>query len=253
MGKRSRPTKAQEVFSDDKSEQIIEKNRRQKKILNHNLKLKHVEALTDNQDKIIHSYFQEQNLLIHGSAGTGKSFLALYLALNDLIAGRYKKIIICRSAVSSKDLGFLPGTLEEKLAIYEAPYEDIVNDLLQRGDGYKLLKEKGSIEFVSTSFLRGLTFDNTLIFFDEAQNATVHEISSLMTRIGEGSRIICSGDTKQDDLQNIGKKQVSGFQSMIKIAYAMKSFDVIEMTINDIVRSGFVKEFLLARYNLGLD
>lgn len=250
MAKRSRRNRQQDFEQDNEQ---VEPNRRQKKILNHNLKLKYIEPITDNQEKIFNSYFSDKNVFIHGVAGTGKSYISLYLALNDLLQGHFKKIIICRSTVSLREVGHLPGTLEEKLSVFEEPYRAIVDDLFQRKGAYDLLKTKGSIEFMSTSFLRGLTFDNSFIFVDECQNMNSAELHTIFTRVGEGSRLIVAGDRQQNDLEFQKKKEVSGIENMLKIAKAMNCFDVIDMKLEDIVRSGFAKQYLITKYNLGLE
>ncbi len=257
MGRRSRKAEI-----DHNPENILDeilneedKNRRQIKILNHNFKLQAIKPLTENQKKVFLSYNEGQHLLLCGCAGTGKTFLALYLALSDLLAGHCQKIIVVRSAVSSRDQGFMPGTLLEKMSVYEIPYKEIVSELCgDRKDVYDLLKKKGYIDFMSTSYLRGLTFDNAVIILDEVQNLTDHEISSVLTRVGQDCRVVLCGDFKQDDLKLSGKRwQESGINNMFQIARAMRSFDLIEFGINDIIRSGFVKEYILTRVFLNID
>jgi phosphate starvation-inducible protein PhoH len=246
MGKRSRKSAPQV--------DIEEPNRRQKKILNHNLRLSELKPLTKNQEKVFHSYFSGKNVIMTGCAGTGKTFVGLYLALNDLMQGLAKKVVIVRSAVSTRDQGFLPGTIVEKMSMYEQPYKNIVSDLMNnRKDAYELLQKKDALEFMSTSFLRGLTIDDAVIIIDEAQNLSDHELSSVLTRVGHNTRIIVCGDTYQDDLKHLGKKsQTSGLLSLLICANYMKSFDIVDFDIEDIVRSGFVKEYLLARMKAGL-
>jgi len=213
------------------------------------LKLKAVKPLTENQEKAFHSYFSDKNLLLYGCAGTGKTYIALHLGLTDVIRGLYKNIVLVRSAVGSRDIGFLPGTIAEKIALYEVPYKDMVADLCQRPGAYDLLKEKDVLSFMSTSFLRGITLDQSVIIIDEVQNMTDHEISSILTRVGEGSRVIICGDFRQNDLSINGKKnQESGMEQLLKTCQRMKSFDLIEFQIKDIVRSGFVREYIIARY-----
>ena len=215
--------------------------------LRRSLNLKDIKPKTDNQEQAFCSYFQNQNLFLCGVTGTGKTYIALYLALNDLIRGEYNKIMIVRSMVQTRDIGFLPGTYEEKLRIYENPYEDMVNDLTERGDSYATLKKKGLLQFMSTSYVRGLTFNKTLMILDEAQNLTWHEIMSVLTRLGEKSRIIICGDLNQDDLSNNSRRRdVTGFQTLCDVVKCMKTFDIIEFSKNDIVRSGFTKDFIVA-------
>lgn len=214
--------------------------------------LRQVKPLTDNQTKTFEAYDAGKNLVLSGSAGSGKSFLALYLALKDVLAfgSYYKKIIIIRSAVPSRDLGFVPGTLEEKSKIYQEPYMNIVNELVGRGDAWHFLFNKQIIEFQTTSFLRGLTFNDCIIIFDEFQSATFHEIDSVLTRVGENCRFVLCGDHAQNDL-NI-KKEKSGFIDAVNILSNISETERIQFTIDDVVRSGFVKDYLREKERLGL-
>jgi phosphate starvation-inducible protein PhoH len=214
--------------------------------------LKQIKPLTDNQQKTFDEYDKGNHLVLSGSAGSGKSFLALYLALKDILeAGSYyRKIIIIRSAVPSRDIGFVPGTLEEKSKIYQEPYMNIVNELVQRGDAWHFLTNKEIIEFQTTSFLRGLTFRDCIIIFDEFQSATFHEIDSVLTRVGENCRFILCGDYAQNDLNN--KKEKSGFQDAVKILQKLKDIGQVNFTIDDVVRSGFVRNYLMEKEKLGL-
>lgn len=235
----------------DAKEKEEERYRRQKKLVKHNLKtLKSIKPITKNQEKAFHSFFSEKNLLLYGFAGTGKTYIGLYLALNELIKGNHRKICIVRSAVNSRDIGFLPGTIQEKIALYEVPYREMMKDLLERGDGYDLLKSKHTLEFMTTSFLRGITIDDAVIVVDEVQNMTDHEISSILTRVGQNCRVILCGDFMQDDLKinSRGKNQESGMEILLDTVKRMGCFDCIEFQIEDIVRSGFVKEYIIARH-----
>lgn len=254
MGRRS---KQKELAQQEVAfiEEVHDEYRRQKKILKHNFKLTDVQPLTDNQELAFHANGQGQNLCLYGVAGTGKTFLAAYFALSDLMCGNAKRIIIVRSAVTTRDQGFLPGTLQEKMSMYEEPYRDAFSALCNgRRDVYDLLKKKDYLEFMSTSFIRGLSFDNAIIVVDEVQNLTDHEINSVLTRVGNNSRVILCGDSRQNDLKMTGKKtQESGFDNLIKVAKKMSCFSLIEFNVRDIVRSGFVKEYIIARLNLGID
>ena len=216
-------------------------------------KLKKVEPLSKNQGIAFNEYNDGQHLILSGSAGSGKSFLAMYLFLNEMLNedSFYEKIIIIRSAVPSRDLGFVPGTLEEKSKIYQEPYMNIVNELVCRGDAWQILKQKDVIEFQTTSFLRGLTFKNSLVFFDEFQSATFHEIDTVLTRIGENSRFIFCGDYNQNDLVN-KNRETSGFEKASQILSLIKSVSHVKFTIEDIVRSGFVKKYLTAKEKLNV-
>jgi len=214
--------------------------------------LKTIKPLTENQQKTFDEFFDGQNLVLSGSAGSGKSFLALYLSLKEILesGSYYKKIIIIRSAVPSREIGFVPGTLEEKSKIYQEPYMNIVNELVQRGDAWHFLINKQIIEFQTTSFLRGLTFRDCIIVFDEFQSATFHEIDSVLTRIGENCRFVLCGDFAQNDLNN--KKEKSGFQDAVKILSNIQDVKQIRFTIDDVVRSGFVRSYLIEKERQGL-
>jgi len=214
--------------------------------------LKRVKPLTENQERTFEAYEEGNHLVLSGSAGSGKSFLAMYLGLKDLLddASHYNRIIIIRSAVPSRDLGFVPGTLEEKAKIYQEPYQNIVNELIGRGDAWHFLMNKQIIEFQTTSFLRGLTFRDCIIVFDEFQSATFHEIDTVLTRIGENCRFILCGDYNQNDLNN--KKEKSGLNEAISILERINNVTRINFGIQDIVRSGFVKEYLTVKEKLNL-
>lgn len=248
MGKKSR--KHEKInLQDETIEAENEKNRRQKKLINHSLKLHHIKPKTDNQEKVFRSWFEGKNVLMSGFAGTGKTLLALYLSLNDLFKGHYKKIIICRSAYPVREIGHLPGTLEEKIATYETPYISLVGQLCSHPSAYEILKKQDVIEFCTTSFLRGQTFDDSVVIIDECQSMTLHETDSIITRLGSKSKIIIAGDLMQDDLSNNRKKEISGFGETIQICSRMSSFDIITFEIADIVRGGIVKEWLLAKHS----
>lgn len=214
--------------------------------------LKKIKPLTENQEKTFEAYEEGNHLILSGSAGSGKSFLAMYLGLKDLLedGSHYNKIIIIRSAVPSRDLGFVPGTLEEKAKIYQEPYQNIVNELIGRGDAWHFLLHKEIVEFQTTSFLRGLTFRDCIIVFDEFQSATFHEIDTVLTRIGENCRFVLCGDFNQNDLNN--KKEKSGFSDVINILERIDNVSHIKFSINDIVRSGFVKEYITQKEKLSL-
>ena len=219
-------------------------------LLNTKFGMKRVNPLTENQHKTFDSYEEGKNLLLVGSAGTGKTYVALYLALKDVMAkNKYKQVIIVRSTVQSREQGHMPGDEKQKAAHFEAPYVDIVNDLFERGDGYQIMKQKNMIKFMSTSFIRGLTFDNALIIVDECQSCNYHELDTIMTRVGNDSRIIFCGDMKQDDLK-VGSRNrydVSGLRDLIRVSKEIDSFDIVEFGLEDIVRSGLVKEYLIAK------
>jgi len=208
--------------------------------------LKTIKPLTETQDEFFHAWYNNNNICAHGCAGTGKTFLALYVALQEVLARRYQKIIIVRSAVSTRELGHLPGTLEEKLIAYEEPYSNIFHELLGRPSSYQDMKDAGLVEFHSTSFLRGLTWDNAVVIVDESENLTFHEIDSVMTRLGENTNIIITGDTKQTDLDGSRRLGSEGLTKAKEVFCNMPSFACIEFTEHDIVRGALVKSWIKA-------
>jgi predicted ribonuclease YlaK len=225
-------------------------------LLNTKFGMKRITPMTETQQRTFDSYGEGKNLLLVGSAGTGKTYISLYLALKDVMAqNNYKEIIIVRSTVQSREQGHMPGDAKQKSAHFEAPYVDIVNDLFERGDAYQIMKQKNLIKFMSTSFIRGMTFDNALIIVDEAQNLNQGELRTIMTRVGNHSKIIFCGDTKQNDLlYSKNRADISGLGYFKKVIDRMDSnyFDTIQFTVNDIVRSGIVKQFIIAEESLEL-
>jgi len=215
---------------------------------------KEIYPMTATQETAFDAWDEGQNLMLHGIAGTGKTFLALYFSLSEIFAREsyYNKVYIVRSVVPTRDMGFLPGSQKEKMRVYEGPYVDICNKLFQRGDAYEILKQKASVEFISTSFLRGSTFDDCIIIVDEVQNMSDQELHTVMTRVGENCRIIFCGDVKQDDLTSERKKELSGLKNFLKIIERMKEFKFIEFHAEDIVRSDIVKSYIIQRDRLGL-
>ena len=214
------------------------------------LRLKSISPKTINQNKIFKLFRDDKNILLHGLPGTGKTFVSLYLALNQVLnENRYKKIIIVRSVVPTRDMGFLPGNKKEKTKEYEAPYYAICSELFDRSDAYDLLKNKGVIEFMSTSFIRGLTLNDCIVIFDEVQNNTFHELDSVITRLGDNSRMMLCGDFRQSDLKF--KEERQGLINFMDIVQKMKCFNHVELTEEDIVRSGLVKEYILSKARLG--
>jgi predicted ribonuclease YlaK len=191
------------------------------------------------------AFHNDRNLILHGCAGTGKTFLALWLSMNAMINGDAPKpIVILRSVVPTRDIGFLPGNAKDKAAVYESPYQGIVSEVCDKP--YDWLKQNGYIQFDTTSFLRGLTFRDNIIIIDECQNMSDHEIHTVMTRVGEGCRVIFCGDFTQKDYTREG----SGMPNLLKVAGQMKSFDIIKFDKHDIVRSGFVKDYIITRTEL---
>lgn len=210
-------------------------------------RMQRVEPLTDNQSLAMTAYNNGDNLLLHGMAGTGKTFLALALALQDMMAGDVvqKKVTIVRSVLPTRDIGFLPGSIEEKIGVYEAPYIALCTELFGRADAYSILKSKGVIEFIPTSFVRGVTIQDSIIILDEVNNCTFHEIDSIITRPGKNCRLLICGDMRQSDLTR--EQERAGLGDFIRIVDRMKSFKHVEFEEEDIVRSDLVKEYLIAK------
>lgn len=209
-----------------------------------------ITPLTNNQARTFSEYKSGKHLLLHGYAGTGKTFISMFLALEEILKTRghvYEKIVVVRSVVPSRDIGFLPGSTEEKISAYEEPYIDICNSLYRTrsGNGYNRLKELELFEFTTTSFLRGVTFSNAIVIVDEMQNMTFQELDTIMTRIGENCRIIFCGDFRQTDLEK--KSDKSGIHKFMKIIEKLKNFSYVEFGKEDIVRSALVKDYIIAR------
>ena len=217
--------------------------KRRKTLAGVNFDLREIEPLTRNQLKAFES---TKNLVLHGLAGTGKTFISSYLAYDDMTKGEYQKLVIIRSAVPTRDIGFLPGTEKEKASVYEEPYKDIAIDLFGRGDAYEVLKQKNLVEFMTTSFIRGITLRDAVILIDECQNMTFHELDSIITRMGENTRVIFCGDFRQADLKG------NGIRDFFQVLKRMGLFDFIEYEVEDIVRSDFVKTYIIAKNELEL-
>lgn len=226
------------------------KNNKNEKTINFNL-IK-IDPLTENQRKTFQSYRDGKNLMLHGIAGTGKSFISIYLALEEILKNdtKYKKLIIVRSVVPTRDMGFLPGSSKEKSKVYEAPYYSICSELFGRGDAYDYLKNKNYIEFITTSFIRGVTLNNAIIIVDEMANCTLHELDSVITRIGKNCKIIFCGDFRQSDFTKHYEK--TGLTSFMNIIKRMKNFSFVDFQENDIIRSQLVKEYIIQKNRLGI-
>ena len=218
-----------------------------------------IDPLTDNQKKLFDSYAEQKHLVAYGCAGTGKTFITLYNALREVLDEKtpYEKIYLVRSLVATREIGFLPGSYDDKSDIYQIPYKNMVKYMFQMPSDaefemlYGNLKAQETIKFWSTSFLRGTTLDNSIIIVDEFQNANFHELCSIITRVGENSKIMFCGDASQSDLQKTNER--NGIIDFMTVLRKMPSFDIIEFGIDDIVRSGLVKEYLVAKIESGLN
>jgi predicted ribonuclease YlaK len=220
------------------------------------IKLDHmrtVEPLTQNQIRFFELYKTGSYFMgLFGSAGTGKTFCALAKALEEVLdkTNSFKRVVIVRSCVQTRDIGHLPGSIEEKQEVYEMPYKEICASLFDRSDAYERLKEQGYIRFISTTAIRGISIDDSVIVVDEAQSNTYHELSTIISRTGNRSKIIFCGDMRQNDLIK-SKHDVSGFLEFQKIARSMKEFSEINFTTDDIVRSSLVKNWIIAAESFG--
>jgi predicted ribonuclease YlaK len=217
-----------------------------------------IKHITDNQKIIFDTWKKGKCQFLFGAAGTGKTFISLYLALKDVMDLKkpHSKVILVRSLIPTREIGFLPGDEEDKAALYQVPYMNMVQFMFQMPNEqqfntlYDRLKGQGSLFFLSTSFLRGLTFDNSIIIVDECQNLNFHELDTIITRIGQDSKIIFCGDFDQTDL--VKQNERNGLHDFLRILEEMEEFNCLEFTIGDIVRSGFVRSYLINKIKLGI-
>ena len=236
---------------------LTAKQMKRKKPINADM-LRDIDPLTENQQKLFDSYTEGKNIIAYGAAGTGKTFITLYNALCDVLdpSTPYEKIYIVRSLVSTREIGFLPGDHEDKSTLYQIPYKNMVKYMFELPSAadfemlYGNLKAQETISFWSTSFIRGTTFDRAIIIVDEFQHLNFHELDSIMTRVGENTKIMFCGDATQTDL--IKQNERNGIVDFMRVLRLMSSIDIIEFGVEDIVRSGLVKEFILAKMELNL-
>ena len=230
---------------------------KRKKPINHDY-IRKIEPLTGNQELFFKEYKEDKNLVAYGCAGTGKTFITLYNAILDVLDPKtpYEKIYIVRSLVPTREIGFLPGDHEDKSSLYQIPYKNMVKYMFEMPDDnafemlYANLKAQGTISFWSTSFIRGTTLDNVIVIVDEFQNLNFHELDSMITRVGENSKIMFCGDATQTDLIKTAEK--NGIVDFIRILKNMPSFSMVEFEAEDICRSGLVKEYIIAKLELGM-
>ena len=217
-----------------------------------------IKPITDNQKVVFDSWKEEKNHFLFGAAGTGKTFISFYLAMQNVLdlKSPYEKVVLVRSLIPTREIGFLPGDEEDKAALYQVPYQNMVKFMFEQPNEqsfinlYDRLKGQGSLYFLSTSFLRGLTFDNAIIIVDECQNMNFHELDTITTRVGQDSRIVFCGDFDQSDLQKMNER--NGLHDFLRILEEMDEFNCVEFTIGDIVRSGFVRSYLINKIKLGI-
>ncbi len=233
------------------------KKMRRKKPINSE-QLTDIKPLTDNQKLVFDAYEENKNLFLYGCAGTGKTFIAMYLALKEILSNKtpYEKLYVVRSLVPTREIGFLPGDHEDKAHLYQIPYQNMVKYMFKMPDDpafemlYDNLKAQETISFWSTSFLRGTTLDNAIVIVDECQNLNFHELDSIMTRVGNDSKIIFAGDVAQTDLVKTNEK--NGILDFMKILEIMDEFANIEFDVNDIVRSGLIRNYIVTKLQIGL-
>ena len=217
-----------------------------------------IKPIGELQKKVFETWMKGKNQFLFGAAGTGKTFISLYLALNDIfdLKKPYDKVILVRSLIPSREIGFLPGDEEDKAALYQVPYQNMVRFMFEAANEqqfnslYDRLKGQGSLFFLSTSFLRGLTFDNSIIIVDECQNLNFHELDTIITRVGQDSKIVFCGDFDQTDL--VKQNERNGLHDFLRILNEMDEFNCTEFTLGDIVRSGFVRNYLINKIKLGV-
>ena len=217
-----------------------------------------IDPITETQKQVFKSWKEGKNQFLCGCAGTGKTFVSMYLAFEEVLRNEtpYDKVIIVRSLIPTREIGFLPGDEEDKAALYQVPYANMAQFMFKQPNEqafnilYDRLKAQGSLYFLSTSFLRGLTFDNSIIIVDECQNLNFHELDTIITRVGQDSKISFCGDFMQSDLTKRNEKD--GLHDFVKILEEMDEFNISEFSIGDIVRSGFVRSYLIQKTKLGL-
>ena len=217
-----------------------------------------IKPVTDNQKNVFESWKKDKNQFLFGCAGTGKTFISLYLALKQVLNPEtpFDRVIVVRSLIPTREIGFLPGDEEDKAALYQVPYSNMMQFMFEQPNEqafsmlYERLKSQGSFFFLSTSFLRGLTFDNSIIIVDECQNLNFHELDTIITRVGQNSKIFFCGDFGQSDLTKLNEK--NGLRDFLQILQNMNEFDCTEFNIGDIVRSGFVRNYLIQKTKLGM-
>lgn len=212
-----------------------------------------IEGRTDAQDEVIRHYDTKGNRVVcmTGSAGTGKTFLGIALGLYDVLDNDtpYDKLIIIRSVVPTREIGYLPGNEDEKLEAYAAPYKGICSELFNQAGAWKKLTDSKMVSFESTSFIRGTTFNNAIVLVDEMQNLNFHELDSVITRIGKHTRLLLSGDYHQSDFKN-NSSEKAGINKFLTIIESLNNSETVEFKWGDIVRSGLVRDYIMTKEHL---
>lgn len=206
-------------------------------------RLKPLVAKTQNQKRYIDFLNTSSQVVVTGYSGTGKTYIAATHAANRYLEGNIKRIIVTRPNVAvGKDLGYFPGTLEEKIAPWVAPVHDTLVEHLGVGKVETDMKN-GNIRYVPLSVMRGSSYDNTFILVDEAQNLTVHEMKMLLTRVGSNSQLVINGDIKQSDLR---KDSTSGLAKIVELIHKHDmGIPTVDFTLDDIVRSDICKQWAI--------
>ena len=212
-----------------------------------------IQPITENQKRLCESYSAGKNIIAYGAAGTGKTFITLYNAIKEVLNAEtpYKKVYIVRSLTATRETGIVSSNHEEQSWLYQVPYQSMVKYMFQMSSDlefnnlYRNLKDQGIINFLSTSYIRGTTLDDAIVIVDEFENLNFHELDSIITRVGQNSKIHFCGDATQSDLEQTIER--NGIVDFIKVTRGMPSVDIIEFGIDDIVRSGIVKEYLIAK------
>ncbi|MCB1123322.1 MAG: PhoH family protein, partial [Verrucomicrobiae bacterium] len=198
---------------------------------------------TLNQKRYLEAIFAKEIVFGIGPAGTGKTYLAMAAAIHALLQGEIEKIILTRPAVEAGEaLGFLPGDLEEKITPYLRPLYDAIHDMLGKENGDKLM-EKGVIEIAPLAYMRGRTLSKAFIILDEAQNTSSEQMMMFLTRLGDNSRMIVTGDITQIDLP---RNKESGLRGITHILNHIPEIELFYFESFDVVRHPLVQKIIEA-------
>ena len=216
---------------------------RQENLIIHGMNGKPITARTENQQKLVKAFDENDLVFATGPAGSGKTFVAIALAVRALKNKEARKIILSRPAVEAGEkLGFLPGDMKEKLDPYLQPLYDALNDMIPPARLQKFMEE-GTIQIAPLAYMRGRTLDDSFIILDEAQNTTREQMKMFLTRLGFGSKIVITGDITQIDLPG---DKISGLKEAIKILDGVEDIAICRLTAADVVRHALVQEIISA-------